>query len=556
MIEALLAAILVVAAVAAIFAILIHAAVRRGRGEALGKLDAMELLRREGDAIRTASDEQMRGVRLDMGAALTHAQANTVNAVGALSSAIEKQVESFGERLDDNNKATKARIEEIGTKLNDDLARMSTEAGANRENLRTLIDGKLQDSIVQQAKTTRELREELEGSFRRLGLSVGDTLNQASEQQKERLDNAQRAIDLLKEQHGQSGEHLRRTVEERLDAIRLENTAKLEEVRKTVDEKLQTTLETRLGESFNRVVEQLALVSQGIGEMRTLATNVGDLKTVLTNPKVRGTFGEVQLALLIEDFLTPEQYLRNAQIKEGSAERVEYAIRVRTSTDDDEILLPVDAKFPREDYDRLIAAMHDGDTLLAAKFRKDLETRLKTFARNIKDKYIDPPRTTEFGILFLPTEGLYAEALREPALFDHLRRECCVVLAGPTTFSAILSAFQMNFRSMALAKRSTEVWKVLSAVRSEFSRYNEVVTKLGAQLQTAANSVDKLGVRTRAMDRTLRTVELLPNDGSAQRLLGLNGDDVLNGEDEDDAAMMADLASEIVMPPIVREEPA
>jgi DNA recombination protein RmuC len=250
---------------------------------------------------------------------------------------------------------------------------------------------------------------------------------------------------------------------------------------------------------------------------------------------VRGTFGEVQLALLIEDFLTPDQYLRNAQIKQHSAERVEYAIRVRSNAEDDEILLPVDAKFPREDYDHLIAAIHAGDTQLAAKFRKQLETRLKQFARDIKDKYIEPPRTTEFGILFLPTEGLYAEALREPALFDFLRRECCVVLAGPTTFSAILSAFQMNFRSMALARRSTEVWRVLSAVRTEFGRYNEAVNKLGNQLRTAAGSVERLGTRTRAMHRKLRDVEALPDDGTAQKVLGFtDGASALDDDDDSD----------------------
>jgi DNA recombination protein RmuC len=380
---------------------------------------------------------------------------------------------------------------------------------------------------------------------------VTDTLVQAGDQQKERLDNAQRALDALKEQHGQTAEQLRGAVEGRLDAIRQENTAKLDEMRRTVDEKLQTTLETRIGESFTRVVEQLALVSKGIGEMQTLANNVGDLKTVLTNPKVRGTFGEVQLALLIEDFLTPDQYVRNAQIKADSGERVEYAIRVRSNAQDEEILLPVDAKFPREDYDHLVAAIHAGDTLLAAKFRKQLETRLKLFARDVKDKYIDPPRTTEFGILFLPTEGLYAEALREPALFDFLRRECCVVLAGPTTFSAILSAFQMNFRSIALARRSSEVWKVLSAVRTEFGRYNDVVTKLGNQLRTAAGSVERLGTRTRAMHRKLRDVEALPDDGTAQRLLGLTeGSDAQDVDDEEAESPEAalEVKSEIVLP--------
>lgn len=551
--DLLAVATLAVALVAAVFAILAYATARSRLGAVLSRTDAAELHRREGDAIRSAGEQQTRGLRQELGTILTQHQANALASVSAVSGEIVKQVHMFGERLEVSNRTVEERIQGIAAKLNDDLGQMGQEAGRNREALRAVIEKKLSDAAELQAAAGHALRDELQASFGRLGQRVSETLGLASEQQKERLDNTQRALDALKEHQGQAGERLRQLVEGRLDALRQENTEKLEEMRRTVDEKLQTTLETRLGESFTRVVEQLTLVSQGIGEMRALASNVGDLKTVLTNPKVRGTFGEVQLALLIEDFLTPDQYLRNAQIKEGSGERVEYAIRVRTSAEGDEILLPVDAKFPREDYDRLVAAMHDGETLLAVKFRKDLENRIKLFARNIKEKYVDPPSTTEFGILFLPTEGLYAEALREPALFDYLRRECCVVLAGPTTFSAILSAFQMNFRSLALARQSTEVWRVLSAVRTEFGRYNDVVNRLGNQLRTAAGSVEKLGVRTRAMDRRLRSVELLPNDGSAQRVLGLTPDLLAGEEEEEDvAALKAEL--DVVVPLRAREE--
>jgi len=377
-------------------------------------------------------------------------------------------------------------------------------------------------TITATGEAARSLRDELNASFQRMRLAVSETITQASDHQKERLENIRKALDELVMKQAQTGEQLRATVEGRLDLLRSENAAELEKVRQTVDEKLQTTLETRLGESFTRVVEQLTRVSEGIGEMRVLATNVGDLKNVLTNVKARGMFGEVQLALLIEDFLTADQYLCNAQIKDGSAERVEFAIRFRIGTDGDEMLLPVDAKFPREDYERLLGASEAGDVKLVAHFRAQLHARIRACARDIQAKYIDPPRTTDHGILFLPTEGLYAEVLREPALAESLRREFAVIVAGPTNFAAILSAFQMNFRSLALAKRSSEVWKVLGAVRTEFGKYNDVVTRLGNQLQTASNSVHSLGQRTRAMDRKLRSVETLPEDGSAARLLGLD----------------------------------
>jgi len=312
---------------------------------------------------------------------------------------------------------------------------------------------------------------------------------------------------------------LKQTVEGRLDAIRVENATKLDEMRQTVDEKLHATLESRLGESFNRVVEQLERVHKGIGEMQTLAAGVGDLKKVLSNVRVRGTFGEVQLATLLEQFLSPEQFIKNAQVKENSQERVEYAIRLPGRDSGEDVLLPVDAKFPLEDYERLVSASEEGDAVAVAEASKELEIRVRSFARTIRDKYISTPRTTEFAILFLPTESLYAEILRRPGLFEQLQRECHVVLTGPTTFTALLNALQIGFRSLAIEKRSSEVWKILGAVGNEFGKYNEVVDKLSKQLGTAAKSVENLGIRTRAMNRKLRDVEKLPED-TAQILLG------------------------------------
>jgi DNA recombination protein RmuC len=293
-------------------------------------------------------------------------------------------------------------------------------------------------------------------------------------------------------------------------------------MRKTVDERLQSTLESRLGESFNRVVEQLERVHKGIGEMQSLqslAAGVGDLKKVLSNVRVRGTFGEVQVATLLEQFLSPEQFIRNAQVKDGSQERVEFAIKLPGHDTDAEVLLPIDAKFPQEDYERLIAAAELGDSDAVAAAARELENRIRQCAKTIRDKYIAPPRTTDFAILFLATESLYAEALRRPGLFEQIQREYHVTLSGPTTFTALMNALQMGFRSLAIEKRSSEVWQILGAVSTEFGKYNKVVEGLSRQISTAAKSIESLGIRTRAMNRKLRNVEKLP-DETTQILLG------------------------------------
>jgi DNA recombination protein RmuC len=291
-------------------------------------------------------------------------------------------------------------------------------------------------------------------------------------------------------------------------------------MRKTVDEKLQTTLETRLGESFTRVVEQLERVHKGIGEMQSLAAGVGDLKKVLSNVRVRGTLGEVHLEMLLEQILSVEQFVKNAQVKQHSQERVEFAIKLPGRDGiGSEVLLPVDAKFPQVDYEKLLVAADEGDAEGIAEASKALDTQIKSYAKSIKEKYISPPQTTDFAILFLPTEGLFAEALRRPGLFDQLQRDYHVTLTGPTTLTAFLSALQMGFRSLALEKRSSEVWQILGAVHSEFGKYNKVVETLSRQLNTAANSVNQLGIRTRAMTRKLKDVEKLP-DGTAEAVLG------------------------------------
>ena len=300
-------------------------------------------------------------------------------------------------------------------------------------------------------------------------------------------------------------EHLRKALEEGLARMQQDNAAKLEQMRQTVDEKLHATLEQRLSDSFRQVSERLEQVHKGLGEMQSLATGVGDLKRVLTNVKVRGTWGEVQLGALLEQLLTPEQYAKNVATRPGSRERVEYAIRLPGK--EDVVWLPIDAKFPVEDYERLIAAQDPGAAEEAA---KALEGRIRLEAKTIREKYLEPPATTDYAILFVPTEGLYHELGRRPGLFDFLQREHRVMVAGPTSFSMLVNTLQVGFRTLAIEKRASEVWQVLGGVRSEFGKFIDVLARTKAQLQAVANSIEAAETRTRQIERKLKDVEALP----------------------------------------------
>jgi len=321
-------------------------------------------------------------------------------------------------------------------------------------------------------------------------------------------------------------------VEQRLTAIQQDNEKKLEQMRATVDEKLHATLEQRLGESFKQVAERLEQVHKGLGEMQNLARDVGALNRVLTNVKTRGIFGEVQLAGLLEQVFTPEQYAANVATIPGSSERVEFAIRLPGQRDDGAPLwLPIDAKFPREDYERLLEAQDRADAAGVEAAGKAIETRLRLEARTIREKYIAPPHTTDFGMLFVPTEGLYAEALRRPGLVEALQREHKVMLVGPTTLLATLTSLQMGFRTLALEKRSAEVWEVLGAVKTEFGKFGEVLAKTKKKLDEASNTIEQAETRTRQMTRKLKSVEALP-DEATQKLLQLGLPDA--GEDAEE----------------------
>ena len=305
-------------------------------------------------------------------------------------------------------------------------------------------------------------------------------------------------------------EHLRKSLEDGLARMQQDNAAKLEQMRQTVDEKLHATLEQRLSESFKQVSERLEQVHKGLGEMQSLATGVGDLKRVLTNVKVRGTWGEVQLGALLEQMLTPDQYAQNVATRPQSRERVEYAIRLPGRDGHEQVWLPIDAKFPVEDYERLVAAQERADPPAVEEAAKALENRIKLEARTIREKYLEPPGTTDFAILFVPTEGLYAELARRPGLADFVQREHRITIAGPMNLAMIINSLQMGFRTLAIEKRASEVWQVLGGVRTEFGKFIDVLARTKQQLQTVANSIEAAETRTRQIERKLKDVEALP----------------------------------------------
>lgn len=332
-----------------------------------------------------------------------------------------------------------------------------------------------------------------------LGKSLGDL-----------RDSVQLRLETLRAENEAKLEKVRETLSVELERMRQGNEAKLERMRETVDEKLQGTLEKRLGESFSLVSERLEQVQKGLGEMQTLASDVGGLKRVLTNVKNRGGWGEVQLARQLEDMLTPEQYAENVAIRPDSGERVEFAVKLPGRGDDDQpVWLPIDSKFPQEDYERLLTAQEAGEKILIDAASRDLERAIVAQAKTIADKYVAPPFSTDFAIMYLPTEGLFAEVVRRPGLASRLQNEFHITVAGPSILMTLLNSLQLGFRTLAIEQRSSEVWKVLSAAKAEFQKYGQVWEKLGKQLQTAQNTVSEAGRRTRAVERKLRDVETL-----------------------------------------------
>jgi len=385
------------------------------------------------------------------------------------------------------------------------------------------VQEELRISRTEASQNARELRQEVISQIKSTADTLVKTVGELGEAQGELLGVIGARVRELVESNESRLEKIRATLDKRMMDLQQSNEKRLDQMRQIVDEKLQSTLEKRLTESFKVVSDNLEAVQRGLGEMQALATGVGDLKRVLTNVKSRGTWGEVQLGALLEDILTPDQFERNVQIKDTSHEMVEYAIRLpgRDSKDAEAVVwLPIDAKFPQEDYQRVVEASEVGNVEGVKAASEALVRRLRDSARDIHDKYIVPPKTTDFAVMFLPTEGLYAELLRKPGLVEELQRKYRVVVAGPTTLAALLTSLRIGFRTLAIEKRSSEVWNVLAAVKTEFRKFGGVLAKLKKQLETASNTIDKTGVRARAMERKLRDLEELPL-GKASEVLGI-----------------------------------
>jgi DNA recombination protein RmuC len=393
-------------------------------------------------------------------------------------------------------------------------------ARASSNNAERAVRAELRDGREEAAKRSHELREEVSGSLDKTAQTLSTTVGQLGNVQKQQLESVTTQVQALVETNQQRLEGLRATISEQLGEMREANEKKLEEMRRTVDEKLQGTLEKRLGESFQQVREQLDAVHKGLGQMQSLATGVGDLKNVLTNVKARGTWAEYQLEAILEQVLTPEQFDRNVATRENSSERVEFAIRLPGRSDDpnDCVWLPIDSKFPQEDYIRLTEAANSADTEAVAQSTRELMRSVTQSAKTIADKYLNPPHTTDFAVLYLPTEGLYAEVLRQPGMVSQLQQDYRVVVSGPTTIAALLNSLRLGFRSLAIEQQASEVWQVLAAVKTEFGKFGEVLDKVKKQLATASNTIDQTQTRTRAMARQLRKVEQLPS-GESDELL-------------------------------------
>ena len=525
-------------------------------------------------AFAKASGERLDGVRAETATGAKQVREEVVSTIKALSETVTQtmaelgkvqnnQLESFsdqfvsfakasGERLDGARAESAAGAKQLReevvatlTSISDTMAEtMKGLAAAEKVQLEAFSgeiasltktsSEKLDGIRTESAIGAKQLREEVIAALKGITEATTATMGELANIQKARLEAMSSALEKLADSNEKKLEAVRVTVEGQLQSMQIDNAKQLDQMRQTVDEKLQGTLEKRLGESFKQVSERLEQVHKGLGEMQTLATGVGDLKKVLTNVKTRGTWGEVQLGTMLEQVLNPDQFTSNVATKDGG-ERVEFAIKLpgQGAQKDEVVWLPIDAKFPLEDYQRLVEAQENADADAVEAAGKQLENRVKTCARDICEKYLNPPKTTDFGILFLPVEGLFAEVIRRTGLIDVIQRESRVVIAGPTTLWSILNSLQMGFRTLAIQQRSSEVWNLLGAVKTEWTKYGDVLDAVQKKLHQASETLEKARVRSRAVGRKLKDVQELPA-GQAAALLPANAfeDDVEAAESD------------------------
>ena len=464
-------------------------------------------------SLQTSNENSLKQIRQTVIEHLQTTSDTLVNTVGELGKAQKAATDTLVTTVGELGDAQSTRLEDVVRSVND----LTQSNKASIENIRKSTDERIQSLQTSNENSLKQIRQTVIEHLQTTSDTLVNTVGELGKAQAAQLTNSTKAINDLTQSNKTSIDDVRTMVDQRLQDMQTSNESKLDEMRKTVDEQLHSTLEKRLGESFNIVSKRLEDVQRGLGEMQSLATGVGDLKQVLTNVKARGTWGEMQLGTLLEDILAPDQYSANVKLHENSQEHVEYAIRLPGNDDspDSCVWLPIDSKLPLADYERLVAAT---DATAENEAVQALTRVVRAEAKKIQEKYIAPPKTTDFAIMFLPTEGLYAEVLRVPGLLTEFLQRYRIVVAGPTTLAAILNSLRMGFRTLAIEKRSSEVWEILGAVKSEFGKFGGVMDKLKKQLNTAARTVDETGVRTRAMERKLRTVEELPSEEASVQL--------------------------------------
>jgi DNA recombination protein RmuC len=516
------------------------------------------------DGVRVESATGAKQLREEVVATLKSISETMTNTMSELASAQKTQLESFANQLVALTKTSSEKLDGVRTEsatgakqlreevvatlnsISETMAKtMKDLAAAEKAQLDTFsgqisaltkTSGEKLDGIRAESTVgAKQLREEVIATLKGITEASAKTMGELAQGQKAQLEAMSAQINRLSESNEKKLEAVRATVEGKLQRIQEDNAKQIEQMRQTVDEKLQSTLEKRLSDSFRQVSERLEQVHKGLGEMQTLATGVGDLKKVLTNVKTRGTWGEVQLGAMLEQILNPEQFATNVSTKDGG-ERVEFAIKLPGQNADKEeiVWLPIDAKFPVEDYQRLLDAQEKADVDGVDAAGKQLENRVKGCAWDICEKYLNPPKTTDFGILFLPIEGLFAEVIRRTGLTEYVQRECRVVIAGPTTLWSILNSLQMGFRTLAIQKRSSEVWNLLAAVKTEWTKYGEVLDAVHKRINQASETIDKVRVRSRAIGKKLKDVEVLPA-GEAGAILPLAVHEAAAEYDSDEA---------------------
>lgn len=473
------------------------------------------LRRQSGGGLEAALRQELERSRAESREGAQALRTEVVATMSAMGQAQGQGLTDFAQRLDQFNRQTQDQFAD----LRGEVALALKDSGGLITGTLDRLGQAQQERLEKVAQETAALSQGNQQAARAAREELSRTLASLSEAQKERLEAVRVDLDRIAATVGQSLEQMRDTVESRLREMQASNEARLEQMRATVDEKLQSTLEARLGESFRQVSEHLEKVHRSVGEMQDLAKGVGDLKRVLGEVKSRGIWGEVQLGALLEQVLAPEQYQRDLEIPPGSGQKVEFAIRL-PGADDGEVWLPIDAKFPLLDYERLVAASEQADKAGVEEAARKIERFIKDKAKEIS-KYVAPPLTTNFAVMFLPVEGLYAEVLRRQDLATELQVKHRVMVAGPTTLYALLNSLQMGFRTLAIQKRSSEVWQILGAIKTEFAKYGEVIEKVRHKLQEADKHLDKVSVRRRAIDRRLKDVESLP-EPQAVGLLGLD----------------------------------